>query len=79
MIVLVPSKNSMDKLSIIYLLQKYLWVIWAAFFEAAEIEYFLAYMKAKRVIDVTVPLKTGIMETPDKQSLEQKKGKEAIT
>ncbi len=71
LIVLVPSKSSMDKLSIINLLQKYIWVIGAAFFAAAGIEYFSAYMKAKRVIDATAPLRTGMMETLDKPSLEQ--------
>jgi DNA-binding transcriptional ArsR family regulator len=71
LIVLVPSKSSIDKLSIINLLQKYIWVIGAAFFAAAGIEYFSAYMKAKRVIDATAPFRMGVMETPDKPSPEQ--------
>lgn len=71
LIVLVPSKSSMDKLSIINLLQKYIWVIGAAFFAAAGIEYFSAYMKAKRVIDATTPLRMGVTETPDKTHPEQ--------
>jgi len=71
LIVLVPSKSSMDKLSIINSLQKYIWVIGAAFFAAAGIEYFSAYMKAKRVIDATAPLRMGVMETPDRPSPEQ--------
>jgi Predicted transcriptional regulator len=71
LIVLVPSKSSIDALSIINLLQKYIWVIGAAFFAAAGIEYFSAYMKAKRVIDTAAPLRTGVMKTPDRPSLEQ--------
>ncbi len=62
LIVLVPSRNSMDKLSIISLLQKYIGVIGAAFFAAAGIEYFSAYMQAKRIVDATVPLRMGIPE-----------------
>lgn len=71
LIVLVPSKSSMDKPSIISLLQKYIGVIGAAFFATAGIEYFSAYMQAKRVIDAAAPLKSGMIETPDKSSLEQ--------
>lgn len=71
LIVLVPSKSSMDKLSIISLLQKYIGVIGAAFFAAAGIEYFSAYMQAKRVIDAAAPLRMGIIETPDKSSPEE--------
>ncbi len=71
LIVLIPSKSSMDKLSIISLLQKYIGVIGAAFFAAAGIEYFSAYMQAKRVIDATAPLRTGIKEIPDAPSPEQ--------
>ncbi|WP_292391467.1 ArsR/SmtB family transcription factor [Methanosarcina sp. UBA5] len=71
LIVLVPSKSSIDRLSIVNLLQKYLGVIGAAVFAAAGIEYFSAYMKAKRVIDATAPLRIKIMKTPDNSSLEQ--------
>lgn len=71
LIVLVPSRSSIDKLSIISLLQKYIGVIGAAFFATAGIEYFSAYMQAKRVIDATAPLRMGIMETPDESSPEQ--------
>lgn len=71
LIVLVPSKSSIDRLSIVSLLQKYLGVIGAAFFAAAGIEYFSAYMKAKRVIDATAPLRMGIMKTPGNSSPEQ--------
>lgn len=71
LIVLIPSKSSIDKLSLVSLLQKYLGVIGAAFFAAAGIEYFSAYMKAKRVIDATAPLRAKILETPDKSSPEQ--------
>lgn len=61
LIVLVPSKSSMDKLSIINILQKYIGVIGAAVFAAAGIEYFSAYMQAKRIIDATAPLRMGMM------------------
>jgi DNA-binding transcriptional ArsR family regulator len=71
LIVLVPSKSSMDKLSIISLLQKYIGVIGAAFFAAAGIEYFSAYMQAKRFIDATAPLRTGPMEIPGEPSPER--------
>jgi DNA-binding transcriptional ArsR family regulator len=71
LIVLVPSKSSIDKLSLVSLLQKYLGVIVAAFFAAAGIEYFSAYMKAKRVIDATAPLRMKTMETFDNSSPEQ--------
>ncbi|RXA21281.1 ArsR family transcriptional regulator [Methanosarcina sp. MSH10X1] len=71
LIVLVPSKSPMDRLSIISLLQKYLGVIGAAFFAAAGIEYFSAYMQAKRVIDATAPLRMGTMEIPAEPSPEQ--------
>ncbi len=49
LIVLVPSKSSIDRLSIISILQKYIGVIGAAFFAATGIEYFSAYMQAKRI------------------------------
>lgn len=69
LIVLVPSKSSIDKLSIISILQKYIGVIGAAVFAAAGIEYFSAYMQAKRIIDATAPLRTGVMNTtPDPRS-----------
>lgn len=71
LIVLVPSKSSIDKLSLVSLLQKYLGVIGAAFFAAAGIEYFSAYMKAKQVIDATAPLRMRTMETLDNSSPEQ--------
>jgi DNA-binding transcriptional ArsR family regulator len=71
LIVLIPSESSIDKLSIVSLLQKYLGVIIAVFFAAAGIEYFSAYMKAKRVIDATSPLRMKILETPDNSSSEQ--------
>lgn len=71
LIVLVPSKSSIDKLSLVSLLQKYLGVIVAAFFAAAGIEYFSAYMKAKRVIDATAPLRMKTMETFDRSSPDQ--------
>ncbi len=61
LIVLVPSKSSLDKLSIINILQKYLGVIGAAVFAAAGIEYFSAYMQAKRIIDATAPLRMVVM------------------
>jgi DNA-binding transcriptional ArsR family regulator len=60
LIVLVPSKSSLDKLSLLNLLQKYIGVIGAAFFAAAGIEYFSMYMQAKRIIDATAPLRTPI-------------------
>ncbi|MGB9132037.1 MAG: helix-turn-helix domain-containing protein [Methanosarcina sp.] len=63
LIVLVPSRNSMDKPSIISILQKYIGVIGAAFFAAAGVEYFSAYMQAKRVIDATAPLRMGVINT----------------
>lgn len=71
LIVLVPSKSPMDRLSIISLLQKYIGVIGAAFFATAGIEYFSAYMQAKRVIDATAPLIMGTMEIPAEPSPEQ--------
>ncbi len=71
LIVLVPSKSSIDKLSLVSLLQKYLGVIVAAFFAAAGIEYFSAYMKAKRVIDATAPLRMRTMESFDNSSPDQ--------
>ncbi len=61
LIVLVPSKSSLDKLSIINILQKYLGVIGAAVFAAAGIEYFSAYMQAKIIVDATAPLRMGVM------------------
>ena len=48
LIVLVPSKSSIDRLSIISILQKYIGVMGAAFFAATGIEYFSAYMQAKK-------------------------------
>lgn len=59
LIVLVPSRNSMDKLSIINMLQKYMGVIGAAVFAAAGIEYLSAYLRAKSIIDATAPLRMG--------------------
>jgi DNA-binding transcriptional ArsR family regulator len=59
LIVLVPSRNSMDKLSIINMLQKYIGVIGAAVFAAAGIEYLSAYLRAKKIIDATAPLLMG--------------------
>jgi len=63
LIVLVPSKSSIDKLSIINILQKYIGVIVAAFFAAAGIEYFSAYIQAKRIFDATAPLRMGDKST----------------
>ncbi|MDD3245849.1 MAG: winged helix-turn-helix domain-containing protein [Methanosarcina sp.] len=60
LIVLVPSRHSMDKLSIISLLQKYMGVIGAAFFAAAGIEYLSVYLRAKSIVDATAPLRMGI-------------------
>lgn len=60
LIVLVPSRSSMDKLSIISLLQKYIGVIGAAVFAAAGIEYLSAYLRAKSIIDATAPLRMGV-------------------
>jgi len=60
LIVLVPSRNTMDKLSIINLLQKYIGIIGAAVFAAAGIEYLSAYLRAKKIIDATAPLRMGI-------------------
>lgn len=60
LIVLVPSRNSIDKLSVISLLQKYIGVIGAAVFASAGIEYLSAYLRAKRIIDATAPLRMGI-------------------
>lgn len=57
LIVLVPSKSSIDKLSLINILQKYIGVIVAAFFAAAGLEYFSAYMQAKRIYDATAPIR----------------------
>lgn len=57
LIVLVPSKSPIDRLSIIKILQKYIGVIGAAFFAAAGIEYFSAYMQAKRIFDATAPIR----------------------
>lgn len=59
LIVLVPSRNSIDKLSIINILQKYMGVIGAAVFAAAGIEYLSAYLRAKKIIDATAPLRMG--------------------
>lgn len=63
LIVLVPSKSPVDKISIINLLQQYLGIIAAAVFAAAGIEYFSAYMRAKKIIDATAPLRMG-MQSP---------------
>lgn len=60
LIVLVPSRSSIDRPSIISMLQKYIGVIGAAVFAAAGIEYFSAYMRAKRLVDATAPLRMGI-------------------
>jgi len=60
LIVLVPSRNPIDKLSIISLLQKYMGVIGAAFFAAAGIEYLSVYLRAKSIVDATAPLRMGI-------------------
>jgi len=60
LIVLVPSRSTMDKLSIINLLQKYIGVIGAAVFAAAGIEYLSAYLRAKKIIDATAPLRMGM-------------------
>jgi predicted ArsR family transcriptional regulator len=65
LIVLVPTRNSIDTLSIINMLQKYIGVIGAALFAAAGIEYFSAYVQAKRVFDATAPLSTGILNTTE--------------
>ncbi len=62
LIVLVPSRNPVDKISIISLLQQYIGVIGAAFFAAAGIEYLSAYLKARKVFQATAPLRSGIME-----------------
>lgn len=59
LIVLVPSRSSIDRPSIISLLQKYIGVIGAAVFAAAGIEYLSAYLRAKRIIDATAPLRMG--------------------
>jgi len=59
LIVLVPSKSSIDRLSILNILRKYMGVIVAAFFASAGIEYFSAYMQAKRIFDATYPLRMG--------------------
>ncbi len=68
LIVLVPSKNAIDKLSIISILQKYIGVIGAACFAAAGIEYFSAYMQAKRIFDATAPLRMGVPEAANNSS-----------
>lgn len=62
-IVLVPSKNSIDELSILNILRKYIGVVGTAFFAAAGIEYFSAYIQAKRIFDASAPLRMGIPET----------------
>ncbi len=62
LIILVPSRNPVDKISIISLLQQYMGVIVAAFFAAAGIEYLSAYLKARKVFQATAPLRSGIME-----------------
>jgi hypothetical protein len=63
LIVLVPSKSSIDRLSIMSLLQKYIGVIGAALFASAGIEYFSAYMQAKRIFDITAPFRTAKTES----------------
>jgi DNA-binding transcriptional ArsR family regulator len=63
LIVLVPSKSSIDRLSIMSILQKYIGVIGAAFFASAGIEYFSAYMQAKRIFDITAPFRTAKTES----------------
>ncbi|AKB26549.1 putative transcriptional regulators [Methanosarcina sp. MTP4] len=62
LIILVPSRNPVDKISIINLLQQYIGVIAAAFFAAAGIEYLSAYLKARKVFQATAPLRLGVME-----------------
>ncbi len=62
LIILVPSRNPVDKISIISLLQQYMGVIAAAFFAAAGIEYLSAYLKARKVFQATAPLRMGVME-----------------
>lgn len=87
LIVLVPSRSSMDKLSIISLLQKYIGVIGAAIFASAGIEYLSAYLRAKSIIDATAPLRMGatgpanetypeatVMESVQDESLSPKAG-----
>ena len=63
LIVLVPSKSSIDRISIINILQKYIGVIGAAIFAAAGIEYFSAYMQAKRIFDATAPIRMAKTES----------------
>lgn len=70
LIVLVPSKNPIDKLSIISLLQKYMGVIGAAVFAAAGIEYLSAYLRAKSIIDATAPLRMGVTGPANRTSPE---------
>jgi DNA-binding transcriptional ArsR family regulator len=65
LIVLVPSKSSIDRISIINMLQKYIGVIGAAIFAAAGIEYFSAYMQAKRIFDATAPIRMAKTESTD--------------
>jgi DNA-binding transcriptional ArsR family regulator len=65
LIVLVPSRNSIDTLSIINMLQKYIGVIGAALFAAAGIEYFSAYMQAKKIFDATTPIRMGIVNSTE--------------
>jgi len=62
LIVLVPSKSSIDTISIINILQKYIGVIGAAIFAAAGIEYFSAYMQTKRIFDATAPIRLAKTE-----------------
>lgn len=62
LIVLVPSKSSIDRLSIINILQKCIGVIGAAFFAAAGIEYFSAYVQGKRIFDATAPIRMAKTE-----------------
>ena len=62
LIVLVPSKSSIDRISIINILQKYIGVIGAAIFAAAGIEYFSAYMQTKRIFDATAPIRMAKTE-----------------
>ncbi|MCQ1534727.1 helix-turn-helix domain-containing protein [Methanosarcina sp. KYL-1] len=69
LIVLVPSRSPVDKISIMNLLQQYIGVIAAAVFAAAGIEYLSAYLKAKRIFDATAPMRMGVMEYPYPESM----------
>lgn len=63
LIVLVPSKSSIDRISLVNILQKYIGVIGSAVFAAAGIEYFSAYMQAKRIFDATAPIRMAKTES----------------